>query len=738
MAEIPDHMGRRPERFEYAPPIEPRPRLLPFGEIPWEEFEALSLELFEQQHGLVDKRLYAGRGQGQDGIDLYGVTPEQTYETAQCRRVRALTPGAIAGMVDDFLEGPWADRSSSLTLFTAATTESDTVAGAIEEQRERLAAAGVPTFTVRDLRSLSIDLRSLPELVDAYFGPHWRQAFCPGEDHETSRAQGAIDAAEILVAAAKRPRYFNGGSLNTAVRKAVEDLLEHHEDEYALLEPLLNDQHAAARAARWIADPPEPLAGTSWRFWVVVTRVAERGGDWRAGADGWLRISEMKGGDLRAIVNASIAAGVAGDRVLEEQLLDRARAIDPDHPKIRLQEARDLEKAEDQLKKLEGVSSDDEGEQVLLELNRALAYLQLPDLDAAEAALARAEASPKSEDLLQLDMVRANAVIQRHRLAAGRQRPTDAQAMAKAEADCLKVREALIGEHRYGESVRALMLAVDTAAVRFDFTRAEALLGMATENEITAEYGSGVLGDAALRCGVPRLAFRFLEHADETDETRRIRAVAKLALRQDVDQVRDELSDLALGDGPEAELAALAHCKDAAFHRGPWDDEVAAVLRNRAPIDTMLLEARHLARSARYDRAKDLLEQHDDDPQAMQLLFELANKAEDPQTIELVPRVLAVNPDRHHRLLVADFLLTHKDGDVESAEAQARLVAEDPAGSAAERSDAYGLLMRILARAERWKDAQRELNEWIRVDVSDERINFWQMRVGSQLSRNGG
>jgi hypothetical protein len=242
MVDVPDYLRPHTGRFDYSPPVESRPRLLPFGEIPWEDFEALSLELFEQQHELVDARLYAGRGQGQDGIDLYGVTPEQEYETAQCRRVRSLTPGAVVGMVDDFFDGAWAERSSSLTLFTAASTESDTVAAAIETQRQRLADAGVQSFAVRD---------------------------------------------------------------------------------------------------------------------------------------------------------------------------------------------------------------------------RPLAYMQIPDLDAAEASLRRAEESAAAKDFLQLGLVRANLVVQRSRLAVGRQRPTDAHVIEQAEADCLRIREALIAEHRFGESVRASMLAVD-------------------------------------------------------------------------------------------------------------------------------------------------------------------------------------------------------------------------------------------------------------------------------------
>jgi len=534
----------------------------------------------------------------------------------------------------------------------------------------------------------------------------------------------------------RRPRILYIDSLHVAVQKAVRELVEHNEQEFGLVEPLLTDPNPATRAARWIAEPPEPLVAASWQLWVVVTRVAERGGEWRAGVDGWLRVSELRGGELRAIVNASIAAGVAGNTELEAGLLERARAIDPDHPKIKLQEAGQRDHATEQLAVLDGVSSDDASEQVLIELNRAVAYLQLHDLAAAEAAIRRAEESPAAGELVQLDLVRANAVVHRNRLAAGQSRWTDAQAMARAEADCLRVRGVLIAEHRFGESVRALMLAVDTAAVRFDFARAKALLEMATEAEIAAPDAGGVLGDAALRCGHPQLALRFTGSAPASDETRRIRATARLALRQDVDEARTELRSLALAGGLEAKLAALALCKDAAFHRGPWYEDVAVVLASEAPIDAVLLEARHLAGAVQYDAAVELLDRHDDNPQLLQLRFELAWAARDPSAIELVPRVLAANPDRHHRLLCAELLMTHLDSDTARAEAEIRVVAEDEAASDAERSDAYNLLLRLLERAERWDDALTELGKWVEVDASDERLNYWQVKVGSRRRRS--
>jgi hypothetical protein len=218
---------------------------------------------------------------------------------------------------------------------------------------------------------------------------------------------------------------------------------------------------------------------------------------------------------------------------------------------------------------------------------------------------------------------------------------------------------------------------------------------------------------------------------------RRIRAAARLALRQELDHARAELRELALGEWPEAEMAALALCKDAAFHDGPWYEDVAAVLAEHAPVETTLMHARHLAGTGRYDESVELLDAQEGDAQALQLRFELAKRANDPTAAELVPRVLAANPDREHRLLVADFLLQTRDGDLATAESQARLVAEDPAASKAVSSDAYDVLLRILERAGRWRDAQRELAEWVRVDVRDERINFWHVRVGNRRSGAG-
>jgi len=78
--------------------------------------------------------------------------------------------------------------------------------------------------------------------------------------------------------------------------------------------------------------------------------------------------------------------------------------------------------------------------------------------------------------------------------------------------------QAMRGEIDYPESLRRRVAAIaglpesallEVYAKRLHLTAgAEALLATATEAEIAAPDGSGVLGDAALRCMAPRLALR--------------------------------------------------------------------------------------------------------------------------------------------------------------------------------------------------------------------------------------
>jgi hypothetical protein len=130
-----------------------------------------------------------------------------------------------------------------------------------------------------------------------------------------------------------------------------------------------------------------------------------------------------------------------------------------------------------------------------------------------------------------------------------------------------------------------------------------------------------------------------------------------------------------------------------------------------------------------------LLQAQEPERWALQLRFTLADLADHADALELVPQVLASNPDRHQRLRCAGVLFARCDHERSRAEAEARLVAQDHAAPTAERADGYHALLRILEADQRWQDAQAELVAWVAVDSTDDRLNAWQVKVGNRLRR---
>ena len=65
-------------------------------------------------------------------------------------------------------------------------------------------------------------------------------------------------------------------------------------------------------------------------------------------------------GEVRATVNASIAAGIGEDHDRADEQLERARAIKPDHPEVRLQDVGKMQEPAAQLPALEGLENRDE------------------------------------------------------------------------------------------------------------------------------------------------------------------------------------------------------------------------------------------------------------------------------------------------------------------------------------------------------------------------------------------
>ena len=515
------------------------------------------------------------------------------------------------------------------------------------------------------------------------------------------------------------------------IQRALTRLAEDCPEELGRVEPLIDANDSGERAADLIA-PALSEVDLCYQVLVVYARYAEQGGRWNESSLAWERVSELRDGHAPALVNAAIAADVAGHDDRRDDLLARAREVDPREPKLLLENAAALEDPEARLELLAGVEADDDQVAALVEVHKALAYLQLDQVGEAGRHVERAESL--GPGMVQVRTISVNLAIQRARVATQADQPFDEVALLDAQRRCLSLREELIPQGRWQESARLLMLAMDCASLLHDRDFAAELASRALPEEIQHADGATVLAEAALQGGHWGLALRFIEGAPDNDESSRIAAAARLALGEDPAEARATLEGLAEGGGPEAKLAAMALLAHAGLRQGEWSETAETVLLHDEPIHVLSLKALHLGRDD-YPAARAVLDPYRDHPWAIRLLFHLATGAGESEAVDLARQLLSTNPERWTRLECARVLF--EAGEYAEAETQARVVANDGAASPGQRSDAYHALLNILQADNRWLEAREILRAWSSDDPTDERLNGWQVRVGNRLRRSG-
>lgn len=198
------------------PPTSTLPQLLPLSEIVPEDFERLCLRLLEQDAEPVAASelheyertteqvtaLYGVPGQTQSGIDVYArdrlglgkPLPERCYVSLQARRTKTVTPGQLDNSVDSFLAGGWSNVSRKFIYATAASARSNNVQDRIAELAGRLAEQFIE-FTVWDQEEISKRLKSMPNVVDDFFGRAWVERFCGVE--KAARLGTRLDARDV-------------------------------------------------------------------------------------------------------------------------------------------------------------------------------------------------------------------------------------------------------------------------------------------------------------------------------------------------------------------------------------------------------------------------------------------------------------------------------------------------------------------------------------------------------------
>jgi tetratricopeptide (TPR) repeat protein len=519
-------------------------------------------------------------------------------------------------------------------------------------------------------------------------------------------------------------------------RKATAALARAHPDALSWLRGEIGVPAERKQVERLIAQWPRQLLDGPRELAILLIREAEALAMWAQAARAGERIAAGATGAQRAdlLARAAVDAGVGGDREYRERLLSEAEELNPNCARARLERFDDRLEGAEQLAYLASLSSEDAALASMIESQRALAYLRMSDLEGAAESIEKAQLL--EPDSYAVRIARISLGLQRARVALTGDKPFTIAHLLDAHDQALELREELVAMGRWVESVRLLMMASDARSLLRDLDGAAVLLEKARPEEVAADQGAAVLGDAALRAGAPELALRFVEGVDRTDDgLRRIAASARgdlggggrvLALA--------ELEEMALGDGPEAEAAAVSRlilCMAPTWAK--WNDEVAAVLDGT--------EFEHHATAMRIlrmalDHPEHALRLATDLPRrswAAEVRLRVAGLAGDAEkTAAAAKEFLSFSPDGAGRLLAAQGLAQAKE--IERAGEIAASVGRDPNSPARVRSDGFHVTMKTLADRDEWEVAEQTWEEWRdfalkELKASEGRVSAWQVRV---------
>jgi len=162
-----DLLDSTPSHDGITPPVTTRPQVLPFGQLSWENFERLCTRLVASDGDVQDCHRYGVRGDYQAGIDIlaHRRTADGGIERwcYQCKRWKKVTAGDLRQIVDRF-------EFEADQYVVQISLEADTDL--------RNVVADLENVDLWDAEDISGKLKDKPDLVEDFFGPAWRAAFC--------------------------------------------------------------------------------------------------------------------------------------------------------------------------------------------------------------------------------------------------------------------------------------------------------------------------------------------------------------------------------------------------------------------------------------------------------------------------------------------------------------------------------------------------------------------------------
>lgn len=745
LREQPD--GPRPDR-------EPRTALqaLPLGKLTWPDFEKLAYRLAELD-GAPPEYVspYGVSGDEQQGIDIYSrLSDGAGYVVYQCKRYSRLYPHDLKDAVDEFLKHKWSrpgNRFAGRFVFcTSHSVARRSIADAIETQADRLRERDPPVvFDAWGQERLSKDLKAHPDLVEDFFGPAFVELFIPGvSGHADAIVELSAQVAELtdaLQALTLQQQTVIVSTLSwapTYLKQVLNSLADDDPPAYAALRDVVGEPPDIEVVLANIAAPAMLLRSGPAGTWQALALIAEEKGEWAAGSQAWERAAKRAVEEYSAAgdyLSAAASSHIGGDTDRQSAMLEAARERYPQHPRLLLDQVRELEPQE-QLDLLDGVELRHPIDVALVEAQRALSCLLLPDLDrAAEHVKRSEEALP---DSVAVEMVKLNLVVQRARLNQVDGRDQRAEILRTAYRHALAIRDGLHKQRRWTEAAPVLMLAVDILGLQGEFEAAQELVSQARPEEVADPESAEVLGQAALRNLAPRVALELTKDAPETDGIRVLRATAVLddvrSSRPARTAARAQLNAVIADGGQYAIEASFARLVDAMAH-GDWSKEAEARLSAEGhERPALVLRAFYLGeRHADWEQAFALFDGIDDRRWALPARLRVAARWGKHSVLKAAADdMMAAAPGQGLKLECGRAY--GKVREYDRAREVLNDVAEDESAPAAARAEAYRLLV-VTAGAYQndWEAADRFHQKWVQVRPGDTRASALAVTIANRL-----
>lgn len=520
---------------------------------------------------------------------------------------------------------------------------------------------------------------------------------------------------------------------------AAEDALRRASDAdasgLASLNDALREKDPSVELPRLVRNPRAWMTGLSAQVWELIAVLSEEHGLWEEAQVAWLAARERPGADFAGYsVRAAEAAVGVGDQERAVALLEEARAHDPSHPRVALQDALAEEDSEKALAALDAIEGADAATGALVSIVKARVHLALRDIGRAHASLAAAREAGGEETtsyrLTETAITLAEVLANPH---------PSAQQAAQIADRSMQLETRLLARRQPAQAAEARTQASAGFMLVGDYDTARQILAQAVEiyadqradPRLTVAMAAGQLEsfevvealvqseDANARAQYLRALVR--AHGDEQDRTAAAAELDRL-LESEHERIRD--------------LAAMERLLLAGSIPGiDWNARAEEVVAAKDSRTAVALKSFWLERRGKPAEAERELLRHSDEAWALRELMWLSGRTGDwEKTARYADALLRHEVDWASFLGAAEAF--HLSGDEERAKVEFGKLAENQDAPAGIRAAAYRRLVAPAVTTGNYAEALRLAGPWLEFQPDDPDAGWVEVIALAMLGRD--